>query len=67
MTVRIDYDRCIACGACVENCAFGALELADGVTKWAHPDKCESCAVCSMVCPEEAITVLTDTGAAPGQ
>ncbi len=55
MTVKIDYQRCIACGACVENCAYGALETVDGVTT-PRPDKCEGCGVCGLVCPEEAIT-----------
>ena len=62
MTIRIDYDRCITCGACIENCAFGALELVEGVTRWEHPDSCESCGVCGMICPEEAIALIEDTG-----
>jgi electron transfer flavoprotein alpha subunit len=57
MAIHIDYQKCITCGACIENCAYDALEVVDGVTRWAHPDLCESCGVCSMVCPEEAIAM----------
>ncbi len=62
MTIEIDYEKCITCGACIENCAYGALEMIDGTTKWAHPDSCESRGVCSMVCPEEAITMTESKG-----
>jgi len=63
MTIEINYEKCITCGACIETCAYGALEMVDGTTRWAHPDSCESCGVCSMVCPEEAITMTESKGA----
>jgi MinD superfamily P-loop ATPase len=62
VTIEIDYEKCITCGACIENCAYGALEMVDGTTRWVHPGSCESCGVCSMVCPEEAITMTENKG-----
>jgi MinD superfamily P-loop ATPase len=57
LTVNIDYEKCIACGVCVDNCITGALELVDGITTWSHPELCENCGVCSIVCPKEAISL----------
>ena len=56
LTIQIDYERCVVCGVCMDNCAFDALELVEGVITWAHPELCESCGICSMVCENEAIT-----------
>ena len=49
---RVDEDACIACGACVEQCAFTALTLEDVVRVDAV--RCVGCGVCVPVCPENA-------------
>lgn len=52
---EIDNSLCIECGACKENCAFGAIQYNDKyrVDYFA----CEGCGVCEFVCPTKAITL----------
>lgn len=45
-------DACIACGVCVNQCPFGAIELKD---KAVISDKCTLCGSCESCCPVEAI------------
>ena len=53
-----DEGLCIACGVCLDACAFGALTLADtAVVAW---EKCLGCGVCTAFCPQEAITLVRD-------
>jgi MinD superfamily P-loop ATPase len=49
----ITADRCTGCGACVAECRFGAISMADSVAV-ADPIACEGCGVCALVCPEGA-------------
>ncbi len=50
---RADSDLCIACGACIERCPFGALTLGDTI----HVDalRCVGCGVCIPICPVGAL------------
>lgn len=47
---------CIACGACVEACPFGAMHIIDGV---AVVDRaaCVGCGACETACPNGVISV----------
>ncbi len=49
-----DDDKCIDCGKCFENCRYGAFDSDNTL----HPEKCEGCAVCAMVCPVDAIRMV---------
>lgn len=53
---RIDQDKCISCDLCRQNCRFDAINVDDGylVDYFA----CEGCAVCTLVCPTDAIDML---------
>lgn len=53
--LKIDQDLCIGCGACVDNCAFAAIELLDGVA--VANDKCTLCGTCVDNCGVEAISI----------
>ena len=56
---RVDEEKCLGCGKCLEHCRFGALSLVGGkavINEYA----CEGCGVCAHVCPAGAITLLPD-------
>jgi electron transfer flavoprotein alpha subunit len=53
MGIRIDPDRCIGCGDCVNSCPFGLLEI---VNEQAHiKDGCTLCGACRDSCASGAI------------
>ncbi len=56
---QVTEDVCIACGACVERCQFGALTLNDE-RQVAQVDaaRCVGCGVCTLVCPVEALAMV---------
>lgn len=53
---RVDAERCRRCGACVENCPPGAIEVTDGVPRIRTAD-CIRCFCCQELCPADAIVV----------
>ncbi len=62
-TVKIEVERCKACGFCVEFCPSHVLALSSAFnSKGYHPphvvnaDKCSGCDLCGMYCPDFAIT-----------
>jgi len=49
---HIDTDKCVRCGLCEENCAFGAIsDFTVGEFE------CEGCGVCVEICPAQAISM----------
>lgn len=47
-------DDCISCGACVDECAVGAISEGDG--KYViDPDTCADCGACVDACATSAI------------
>ncbi len=56
---QIDWEKCINCGKCYENCRFGAIEKTNhkySISEYA----CESCGVCTAVCPVGAVSMFPD-------
>jgi len=48
----IDLQKCIKCGRCIKNCRFNAInEFKVDTTS------CEGCAVCTIVCPSDAVSM----------
>ncbi len=54
MPRKVNPDTCIGCGACVDQCAFGAITLED--VSVIDPSLCQDCGACEPVCPVGAIS-----------
>ena len=56
MLFELDRTKCVRCGACVRDCAFGALKTgADGYPFIRDEKRCMRCQHCFAVCPKGAI------------
>ncbi len=51
----VDSERCIGCGVCEENCAFGAITVEDGCA--VVNDNCTLCGSCVDTCEPEALHI----------
>jgi electron transfer flavoprotein alpha subunit/NAD-dependent dihydropyrimidine dehydrogenase PreA subunit len=49
-------DNCSACGACVESCPYGAIEIVDN--KIFIKTTCTACGACVDSCPTESLVVM---------
>ncbi len=54
MILTINAATCVGCGACVQDCPFGALSMRNEIAV-VNPDKCTLCGACVQSCPVEAI------------
>ncbi|MDI6859030.1 MAG: 4Fe-4S binding protein [Methanocellales archaeon] len=55
MSVRIDKNKCVGCGACVDECPKGALSLNDEIAT-VDDSLCDECGACIEVCATDAIS-----------
>lgn len=55
--VRIDEDKCNGCGACIPNCAEGAIQVIDGKARLMAENLCDGLGNCLGTCPQDAITI----------
>ena len=55
----VERELCISCGACVKNCAHGAISFPEKKASIDH-GKCVGCGRCIGVCPVDAITPAND-------
>lgn len=53
--MRIDPEKCIACGECFEACSFKAIK--EGEVYSVNGERCDECGNCINACPVEAINV----------
>jgi len=56
---RVDADKCVGCGECLETCPNGVFVLNETTNKVevANPDNCVVlCDKCAGFCPQEAIS-----------
>ncbi len=59
---RHDASRCVACGACVRICMFGAVESRDGKRTGYRREDCMGCGLCVEHCPQGALELYRDMG-----
>jgi NAD-dependent dihydropyrimidine dehydrogenase PreA subunit len=57
--IKVDWDKCTQCGACVSICPTDALYIKDRKTMEVafDPEKCIACELCIRPCPPRAIEV----------
>jgi len=53
--LRIDSDKCNACGLCATSCAFSAIAVEDDVAQ--ANEQCTLCGACVNVCPQDALAI----------
>jgi len=53
---EINLSSCNRCGACVEGCPSGAVEMNATGPFIARPADCTYCAQCESLCPQGAVT-----------
>lgn len=54
--IKIDKEKCVGCGLCVNACHEGAIGLVDGKATLLKDDYCDGLGNCLPVCPTKAIT-----------
>ena len=56
---KVDYEKCIKCGLCIENCPTKALDYDDYKSpKMEKPKNCMECQHCFAICPVGAISIM---------
>lgn len=55
---QVDRDLCVACGACVKECRFGAITIVGGMYAKIDQDKCVGCKKCVKICPASVISII---------
>ncbi|MCK9510345.1 MAG: ferredoxin family protein [Pigmentiphaga sp.] len=65
----IDAERCTACNICVSACPTNVFELVAGAPPViARQADCQTCFMCEVYCPEDALYVSPEAeGAASGE
>ena len=56
--IEIDEDKCTGCGACVTQCAEGALQIVNGKAKVVNDVFCDGLGACIGECPEDALRIV---------
>ncbi|MFA5364518.1 MAG: 4Fe-4S binding protein [Candidatus Bathyarchaeia archaeon] len=56
--VKIDETKCNGCGACIPNCAEGALKIINGKARLVKDIYCDGLGACLGNCPQDAITII---------
>ncbi|MBM7615733.1 mercury methylation ferredoxin HgcB [Alkaliphilus hydrothermalis] len=60
--IRLDQDKCIGCGICLEVCPHGVFEMLQGKANFHDKDLCIECGACDRNCPVKAIEVKSGVG-----
>jgi Fe-S-cluster-containing hydrogenase component 2 len=55
MAIKVDAEKCTACGTCAEVCPVDAITVEDLAV--IDEEECIACGTCEAECPVEAITM----------
>jgi len=58
MSLNIDYERCMHCGACVGSCPKDSLFLKEFILE--VDESCIECGTCVKACPVKALKLRGD-------
>jgi NAD-dependent dihydropyrimidine dehydrogenase PreA subunit len=53
----IDAQRCTSCDICVNVCPTNVFDKTDGIPVIARQADCQTCFLCELYCPEDALFV----------
>lgn len=59
IVAKVDQDVCVACGACVKECRFGAITIVQGIYAEIDVEKCVGCKKCAKICPASVIEMVS--------
>lgn len=54
MAFKINKEKCIGCGACIDSCPMGCIKFDDDSKAQIDESICISCGTCNAVCPVDA-------------
>ena len=63
-TLKVDRDKCIGCGQCVQVCPHRILTVQDRKAVILDFDACMECGACQQNCPVDAVSVTPGVGCA---
>ncbi len=63
-TLRLDQERCLGCGVCLEVCPHQVFAKDDGKVRLARRDDCMECGACANNCAAGALSVEAGVGCA---
>ncbi len=55
--IKIDQEKCVGCGLCVNACMQDALQMIDGKATLVNDSYCDGLGMCLPQCPVDAISV----------
>ena len=62
--IKIDQNKCIGCGICVDVCPHNVISINDKIAYLSNKDRCIECGACDKNCPTNALEVETGVGCA---
>ncbi|MFK0334287.1 4Fe-4S binding protein [Rhizobium sp. NPDC090275] len=57
MIELVSESRCVECDICVKVCPANVFDVTDGVPVIARQDDCQTCFLCEIYCPTDALYV----------